>query len=186
MWSFQMLDTEVGQRARPEGYSSNFGLSRFHESDTDLQRVPQEAHSKSFCSSQVLQDGWDSERQFFEVFSTGCPPRKVASSYWDFERLEVEGPPVDSMPCWGSGGLPNCQNCVHRESSNYCWIGQGERDFSIPSKPPGQKKSTCCPAGRAFQAWRSHRKLHPMCSTCSLAAWGLLCSNTSRDPSQPP
>ena len=31
MWSFQMLDTEVRQRAHPEGYSSSFGSSRFHE-----------------------------------------------------------------------------------------------------------------------------------------------------------
>ena len=31
MWSFQLLDTEAGQRAHPEGYSSSFGSSRFHE-----------------------------------------------------------------------------------------------------------------------------------------------------------
>ena len=31
MWSFQMLDTEFRQRAHPEGYSSSFGSSRFHE-----------------------------------------------------------------------------------------------------------------------------------------------------------
>ena len=173
MWSFQMLDNEVGQRAHPDDYSRSFGLSQFHESDTDLQRVPQEAHSKSFCSSQVLQDGWDSEKDLLELFSTGCPAGEVRSTYWDFERLEVEELPTDSMPCWGSGGFPNCQNCVHRESSNYCWIGQGGWDVSIPSKPPHQKKSTCCVAGKAFEAWRSHRKLHPMCSTCSLATWVL-------------
>ena len=108
MWSFQMLDNEVGQRAHPDDYSRSFGLSQFHESDTDLQRVPQEAHSKSFCSSQVLQDGWDSEKDLLELFSTGCPAGEVRSTYWDFERLEVEELPTDSMPCWGSGGFPNC------------------------------------------------------------------------------
>ena len=82
-----------------------------------------------------------------------------------------EGLPTDSMPCWGSGGFPNCQKCVHRESSNWCWIGQGGVDVSIPSKPQAKMKSTCYPAGKAFAASQSHRKLRPMCSTCSLAVW---------------
>ena len=40
-------------------------------------------------------------------------------------------------------------------------------------------KSTCYPAGKAFEASQSHRKLRPICSTCSLAAW-VLQYNSSR------
>ena len=175
MWSFQMLHNEAGQRAHLEEYSSSFGSNRFQETTAAAgsQRVPGEAYSKCYCSSQVYQDGWDSEKDFLEVFSICCPANEVRSSCWEFERLEVEGLPTDSMPCWGSRGFPNCQKCVHQESSNYCWIGQGDLDVSIPSKLQAIMKSTCCPAGKAFQAWQSHGKLRPMCSTCSLAVWVL-------------
>ena len=173
MWSFQMLDTEAGRKAHPEGYSSSFGLSRFQESTAGSQRVPREAYSKCYCSSKVFQDCWDSEKDLLEVFSICCPASQVCSDCWDFERLEVEGLPTDSLPCWGSGGFPNCQNCVHRESSNYCWIGQGDVDVSIPSKLHAIMKSTCYPVGKDFEASQSHRKLRPICSTCSLAVWVL-------------
>ena len=173
MWSFQMLDTEVGQRAHPEGYSSSFGLSRFHESTAGSQRAPREAYSKCYCSSQVFSDCWDSEKDLLEVFAICCPANEVPTSYGDFERLEVEGLPTDSLPCWGFGGFRNCQKFVHRESSNYCWKGQGDLDISVPSHLHSKMKSTCCPAGKGFQSG-SHRKLHPICSTCSLAAWVFL------------
>ena len=173
MWSFQMLDTEAGQRAHPEGYSSSFGSSRFQASTAGSQRVPREAYSKYYCSSQVFSICWDSEKDLLEVFWICCPASQVFPDCWDFERLEVEGLPTDSLPRWGSGGFPNCQNCVHRESSNYCWIGQGDLDVSIPSKLQAIMKSTCYPAGKAFEASQSHGKLRPICSTCSLAVWVL-------------
>ena len=77
MWSFQMLDTEAGQRAHPEGYSSSFGSSRFQASTAGSQRVPREAYSKYYCSSQVFSICWDSEKDLLEVFSICCPARQV-------------------------------------------------------------------------------------------------------------
>ena len=124
-------------------------------------------------ASQVFPDCSDSEKDLLEVFSICCPASQVCSDCWEFERLEVEGLPTDSMPCWGSRGFPNCQNYIHQESSNYCRIGQGDVDVSIPSKLQAIMKSTCYPAGKAGKASQSHRKLRPMCSTCSLAAWVL-------------
>ena len=154
-----------------------------------------EAYSKCFCSSKVSQDYWDSRKRpsgsvlnllpckssFFRLLRFRKRPSgsvlnllpcksSFFSDCWDFEKLEVEGLRTDSMPCWGSGGFPNCQKCVHQESSNYCWIGQGDLDVSIPSKLQAIMKSTCYPAGKAFEASQSHRKLRPICSTCSLAA----------------
>ena len=126
----------------------------------------------SICcpANKVCSDCWDFEKDLLEVFSICCPANKVCSDCWDFEKLEAEGLPTDSVPCWGSGGFPNCQKCVHQESSNWCWIGQGDLNVSIPSKLQAIMKSTCCPAGKAFQASQSHRKLRPICSACSLAA----------------
>ena len=174
-----IYEYSMRQNAQPVVAEINF--NKVIEAPEKIPFQPPPGHC---CSGQSSSDHWDSERQFFEVFSTGCPARKVASSYWDFERLEVEELPTDSMPSSSPRVFPNCQNCVHRESSNYCWIGQGDWDVSIPSKLQAKMKSTCCVAGKALEASQSHRKLHPTCATCSLAAWGLLGSNRESNPSQ--
>ena len=177
-------DFSIPSKLRRKMESTCCVAGKAFEASQSRQEPPFRPPPGCCCSSQVLQEGWHSEKDLVEVISSNCPPMKVASSYWDFERLQVEELLADSMPCSVPGGLPNCQNCVHRESSNYCWIGQGGWDFSIPSKLQAKMKSTCCVAGKAFEASQSHRKLHPMCSTYSVAAWGLLYSNKESNPSQ--
>lgn len=54
MWSFQRLDTEVGERAHSEGCSSSFGSSQFHESVPDLRKIRQGGYSKCCYSSQAF------------------------------------------------------------------------------------------------------------------------------------
>ena len=107
LWKFHLEDSSSGCC-----WDQFHGLSEGPEK-TRFQPPPNP------CSASRGNEGyWDFEKDLLEVFSICCPASQVSSDCWGFERLEVEGLPTDSMPCWGSRGFPNCQKCAHQQSSN--------------------------------------------------------------------